>query len=265
MPQALAANQQLAGYEILELVGKGGMGEVYRARQLSMDRIVALKVLHLHHAKQDPFTKSFIEEARAAGRLSHPNIISVHDVGSTTLPGSGEQVHYFSMEFIEGESLKDVIAREGRCPDELVGVVMAGMAEALTYAEKMGIVHRDIKPDNVMITKDKLVKLADLGLAVRMGGEQVADEFAVANPDARSKVMGTPMYMSPEQARAGKIDHRSDQYSLGATLFHLLTGQPPTAAPTRARSCARTCSIRCLIPRTCARTCPTPGASCACD
>ncbi len=227
MPQALAANQQLAGYEIVALVGKGGMGEVYRARQMSMDRVVALKVLALHHSKNDPFTKSFVEEARAAGRLSHPNIVSVHDVGSTTLPGSGEQVYYFSMEFIEGESLKDIIGREGRCPDDLVGVVMSGMAEALTYAEKMGIVHRDIKPDNVMITKDKLVKLADLGLAVRMGGEQIADETNAANPNERSKVMGTPMYMSPEQARAGKIDHRSDQYSLGATLFHLLTGQPP--------------------------------------
>jgi len=224
MAHVLAPHQQLAGYEILQLVGKGGMGEVYRARQLSMDRIVALKVLHIRQAKSDAFTKSFIEEARSAGSLSHPNIISVHDVGAATLPGSKEQVHYFSMEFIDGESLKDVLVREGRCPDPLIGVVMNGMAEALKYAEKMGIVHRDIKPDNIMLTTDGLVKLADLGLAVRVGGEQVSDERA---DGAAPKVMGTPMYMSPEQAKGQKIDNRCDQYCLGATLFHLLTGQPP--------------------------------------
>src|SRR6185369_2538143 len=107
MAQFLQPNQQLAGYEILELVGKGGMGEVYRARQLSMDRIVALKVLNMHQARQDPsFAKNFVEEARAAGRLSHANIIAVHDVGSATLPGSPEEVYYFSMELIDGETLK---------------------------------------------------------------------------------------------------------------------------------------------------------------
>jgi len=228
MAHVLAPHQQLAGYEILKLVGKGGMGEVYRARQLSMDRIVALKVLHIRQAKSDAFTKSFIEEARSAGSLSHPNIISVHDVGAATLPGSKEQVHYFSMEFIDGESLKDVLTREGRCPDPLIAVVMNGMAEALKYAEKMGIVHRDIKPDNIMLTTDGLVKLADLGLAVRVGGEQVSDERA---DGAAPKVMGTPMYMSPEQAKGQKIDNRCDQYCLGATLFHLLTGQPPYRGP----------------------------------
>src|SRR3954469_25216842 len=132
MAQFLQPKQQLAGYEVLELVGKGGMGEVYRARQLSMDRVVALKVLNQRQARQDPtFAKNFVQEARAAGRLGHPNIISVHDVGSTALPGSPEEVYYFSMEFIEGQTLKDVIKREGPCDDELLSLVMRGMSEAL--------------------------------------------------------------------------------------------------------------------------------------
>ncbi len=224
MAQFLQPNQQLAGYEVLELVGKGGMGEVYRARQLSMDRIVALKVLNMRQARQDPsFAKNFVEEARAAGRLSNANIISVHDVGSATLPGSPEEVYYFSMELIDGETLKDVIKREGTCPEKLIATIMSGMSEALVYAEKVGIIHRDIKPDNIMITSTKLVKLADLGLALQVGGEVVDEKDA----QSKSKVMGTPMYMSPEQARALKLDHRCDQYSLGATLFHMLTGQPP--------------------------------------
>jgi serine/threonine-protein kinase len=225
MAQFLQPHQQLAGYEVLELVGKGGMGEVYKARQLSMDRVVALKVLNVRQAKQDPsFAKSFVEEARSAGRLGHPNIISVHDVGSTNLPGSPEEVYYFSMEFIDGETLKDVIKRQGPCEEKLVALVMNGMAEALEYAEKHGIVHRDIKPDNIMLGSNKLVKLADLGLALQVGGEQISSD---GEEQDKAKVMGTPMYMSPEQARALKLDHRSDQYSLGATLYHMLTGRPP--------------------------------------
>jgi hypothetical protein len=228
MAQLLQPKQQLAGYEILELVGKGGMGEVYRARQISMDRIVALKILAPRLAKQDPiFAKRFVEEARAAGRLNNPNIIAVHDVGKAPMPGdpSAPELDYFSMEFVDGESVKDVIERQGSCPLSLVGQVMAGMSEALTYAEAQGIVHRDIKPDNIMITNGGTVKLADLGLALQLGGE----EGVVGEKDekGRGKVMGTPLYMSPEQARALPVDSRSDQYSLGATLFHMLTGKPP--------------------------------------
>ncbi|MBA2479392.1 MAG: protein kinase [Planctomycetes bacterium] len=225
MAQFLQPKQQLAGYEIVELVGKGGMGEVYRARQMSMDRDVALKVLSPRLAKQDPkFAASFVEEARAAGRLSNPNIINVHDVGSAMLPGASEQVHYFSMEFVDGETLKDVIKREQIVSPDLISLVMHSMSEALVYAEKVGIVHRDIKPDNIMLTSNKLVKLADLGLAMEMNANEVVGE---RDEQGRAKVMGTPMYMSPEQARAQPVDHRSDQYSLGATLYHMLTGEPP--------------------------------------
>jgi Protein kinase domain len=228
MAQLLQPKQQIAGYEIDELVGKGGMGEVYRARQISMDRVVALKILAPRLAKQDPiFAKRFVDEARAAGRLNHPNIIAVHDVGKTALPGapaSEPPLEYFSMEFVDGESVKEVIDRQGAVPLSIVAQVMQGMSEALVYAESQNMVHRDIKPDNIMMTNSGIAKLADLGLAMQVGGEEV-----VAEKDAqgRGKVMGTPLYMSPEQARALPVDARSDQYSLGATLFHMLTGKQP--------------------------------------
>jgi serine/threonine protein kinase len=228
MAQLLQPKQQLAGYEVDELVGRGGMGEVYRARQISMDRVVALKILAPRLAKQDPiFAKRFVDEARAAGRLNHPNIIAVHDVGKAALPGappSEPRLDYFSMEYVDGESVKDVIDRQEIVPLSLVGQIMQGMSDALVYAEAQGIVHRDIKPDNIMLTNDGVVKLADLGLALQLGGEEIVAE---KDEQGRGKVMGTPHYMSPEQARALSVDSRSDQYSLGATLYHMLTGKAP--------------------------------------
>ena len=221
----LKSGQQVAGYEIITLVGKGGMGEVYRARQLSMDRIVALKILAPKLIKRDPtFAQSFVDEARSAGRLNHPNIVGVHDVGETTLTTEAgvEPVHYFSMEFVEGETVKDVIAKVGALPITQVGQIMTAMVEALVYAEAQGVVHRDIKPENIMVSPNGEVKLADLGLAQEVGSENQDDTEGKGR-----KVMGTPMYMSPEQARGMAVGHASDQYSLGATLYSMLTGQAP--------------------------------------
>ena len=229
IPPLLAAGQQLGGYQVVRLVGKGGMGEVYQARQLSMDREVAIKVLSPRLAQKDPsFAKRFVDEARAAGKLNHANIIHVHDVSTATLP-DGSEGHFFSMEFIDGESLQEILDREGRLPEAQLRAVMTGVAEALSFAAKAGIVHRDIKPDNIMITRSGLVKVADLGLAVP---SQTGDDHAPERDEkGRAKVMGTPLYLSPEQARALPVDHRSDQYSLGATLFHLLTGDAPYRGP----------------------------------
>ena len=220
----LKSGQQVAGYEVIALVGKGGMGEVYRARQVSMDRAVALKILAPKLVKRDPaFAQRFVDEARAAGRLSHPNIVGVHDVGETTLAteAGNEPIHYFSMEFVEGETVKDVLAKVGALPLAQVGEIMTAMVEALVYAEAQGVVHRDIKPENIMVSPTGEVKLADLGLAQQVGSENQDTE------GKGRKVMGTPMYMSPEQARGLAVGHASDQYSLGATLYHMLTGQPP--------------------------------------
>ncbi len=221
---------RLGGYEIVGLVGRGGMGEVYRAKQLSMEREVALKILAPRLAKDPAFAEQFVAEARAAGKLNHPNIVGVHDVGQASAPEgcsipAGEPVHYFSMEFIDGETVKDVIERQGAVDLATVGKVMAAMAEALGFAEAHKVVHRDIKPDNIMLTSGGLVKLADLGLALQAdSAEAVAGS---KDEQGRGKVMGTPLYMAPEQARAQPIDHRADQYALGATLFHMLTGRPP--------------------------------------
>ena len=229
-PPMLPAASRLAGYEIVGLVGRGGMGEVYRAKQLSMEREVALKILAPRLANDPAFAEQFVAEARAAGKLNHPNIVGVHDVGQASAPEgcsipAGEPVHYFSMEFIDGETVKDVIERQGAVDLATVGKVMAAMAEALGFAEAHKVVHRDIKPDNIMLTSGGLVKLADLGLALQAdSAEAVAGS---KDEQGRGKVMGTPLYMAPEQARAHPIDHRADQYALGATLFHMLTGRPP--------------------------------------
>jgi serine/threonine protein kinase len=231
-PPILPPNSRLAGYEIAGLVGRGGMGEVYRAKQLSMQREVALKVLSPRLARSDPaFADQFVAEARAAGKLNHPNIVAVHDVGQAPAPPgchdvvAEQPIHYFSMEFIEGETVKDLIERQGAVDITTVGKVMAAMAEALSFAETHKIVHRDIKPDNIMLTAGGGVKLADLGLALQADS---AEAVAGSKDDqGRGKVMGTPLYMAPEQARAQPIDHRADQYALGATLFHMLTGRTP--------------------------------------
>jgi len=207
------------------------MGEVYRAKQISMEREVALKVLAPKLSKDPAFSEQFVAEARAAGKLNHPNIVGVHDVGEAPAPAdcngmeAGEAVHYFSMELIDGETVKDVIERQGAVDIATISKIMAAMAEALSFAEAHKIVHRDIKPDNIMLTSTGLVKLADLGLALQADS---AEAVAGSKDDqGRGKVMGTPMYMAPEQARAQPIDHRADQYALGATLFHMLTGRPP--------------------------------------
>ncbi|MBN8524782.1 MAG: serine/threonine protein kinase, partial [Planctomycetes bacterium] len=231
-PPLLSPGSRIAGYEVGVLVGRGGMGEVYRAKQISMQREVALKILSPRLARTDPaFADQFVAEARAAGKLNHPNIVGVHDVGEAPAPDGcsgvepGTPIHYFSMEFIDGETVKDVIERQGAMDIPTIGKVMAAMAEALAFAEQHKIVHRDIKPDNIMLTSGGGVKLADLGLALQAdSAEAVAGS---KDEQGRGKVMGTPLYMAPEQARAQPIDHRADQYALGATLFHMLTGSPP--------------------------------------
>lgn len=224
---------ELAGYQVLAFAGRGGMGEIYRARQVSIDREVALKVLSPKLAARDPrFAEQFTAEARAAGRLNHPNIIAVHDVGQTEIDGT--TIHYFSMEFVDGENLKVLVDRDGPLDQELIARVMVAMADALSYAARMKMIHRDIKPENLMLTSDGLPKLADFGLATQADVGDSAESAAMMASNGegkKKKVMGTPRYMSPEQARGRPLDHRSDQYSLGATLFHLLTGQPPYRLP----------------------------------
>ena len=207
------------GYQIIDRIGSGGMGTVYKARQLSMDRIVALKVLNERYSSNGEFVDRFIREARAAGQLNHPNVIHVHDISRA----NGR--HYFSMEFVDGQSVKELLRAEKKIEVNRALDIALQAAKALEFAHENKIVHRDVKPDNIMLTKEGIVKIADLGIAKTF-------EEQAASPKERRRVMGTPHYMAPEQALGKAIDHRVDIYSLGATLYHMVTGKTPFGGST---------------------------------
>lgn len=211
--EALPAVRAIPGYEVLELLGEGGMGLVYKARQKSLDRIVALKVLPPQAAKEASFIKRFISEARTVARLNHENIVAGIDVGEA------DGTYYFAMEHVEGESVAGMIERQGVIDERTALQIGAQIARALAHAHKHGLVHRDVKPQNILVTKSGLAKLCDLGLA-KLQSEGSKDPTGVP--------VGTPHYLSPEQARGeADVDIRSDVYSLGASLFHMLTGETP--------------------------------------
>ncbi|MBA3685093.1 MAG: protein kinase, partial [Planctomycetes bacterium] len=217
---ALAVGTVLGGYRIVGLLGTGGMGQVYRASQLSMNREVAFKVLSPRFSKNARFRERFLREARAAGRLHHHNLISVHDVGEA------EGLMYFSMELVEGRSVKDLINESGAITEQQAFEVAEQTLAALAYAHERGVVHRDIKPDNLMINAAGVVKVADLGLArSRNAGEDGEEEDFTTKTGT---MMGTPYYMPPEQGRdAHRADHRADLYALGASLYHMICGKVP--------------------------------------
>lgn len=205
-------NVSIPGYELLEKLGSGSAGTVYKARQISMDRAVAVKILPAALAEDERFIERFYREARAVAKLNHPNIVTGIDVGSAG------GLYYFVMEYVDGEEASKRIAREGPLLEAEALDVAKQIAQALEHAFKNGIVHRDIKPANIMLTNDGIAKLADLGVARQTGGAAAA---------AGGRIFGTPYYMSPEQARGeADIDIRSDMYCLGATLYHLLAGKP---------------------------------------
>ncbi len=207
--------ERIGGYRIDRLLGRGGAGKVYLALQQSLNRPVALKILAPKYAADKVFIERFQSEARAAAALSHPNVVVVHDVGEA------DGRHYLSMEFMPGGSLEQRLGAAGPLPWRQVLDVLADAAAGLMYAESRAIVHRDIKPANLMLTGAGTVKIADLGLAT-----STEAEGAELAGDGR-KIVGTPHFMSPEQARADRVDHRSDLYSLGATAYRLLSGHTP--------------------------------------
>jgi serine/threonine protein kinase len=204
--------KQIGGYRLIRRIGEGGMGEVYLAEQLSMHRTVAIKILHQKWADDEEFRKRFLLEARAAGKLSHPNLIQVYDVGKY------QGLYYFSMEFIDGVTVDDLIRHDGPIGLEKVIDLTLQVCEALEYLSDQGIVHRDIKPANIMVQKDGTVKLADFGFIQ----QAVVDRELMQE----GTTIGTPDYISPEQARGERdLDVRSDIYSLGASVFHMLAGK----------------------------------------
>jgi WD40 repeat protein len=211
---AAAPRQKFGDYELLEEIARGGMGVVYRARQLSLNRIVALKMILAGNLASATDVERFYSEARAAGDLQHPNIVVIHEVGQH------DGQHFFSMDYVDGPSLADKLV-EGTWPPREAARLVRQIARAIHYAHTRGIIHRDLKPRNVLLTAEGQPRITDFGLAKRLHG--------TSGLTASGQILGTPSFMSPEQAQ-GKVrgvGPRSDVYSLGAMLYWLLTGRPP--------------------------------------
>lgn len=203
-------------YECIKRIGTGGMGDVYKAHDRRLDRIVAIKVLKSEYNEDDNFIRKFRRESLAAASISHPNIVSIYDVGMETI--ADEDVYYIVMEYIDGKTLKELIREEGVLSQNQALNYLIQIAEALKIAHNKNIIHRDIKSQNIMVTRDNRVKVTDFGIA-RMAGN--------ATMTVTNAVMGSVHYFSPEQARGQKVDARSDIYSMGIVLYEMLTGDVP--------------------------------------
>ena len=211
---------QIPGYQMLQKLGKGSMGVVYKAKQQSVDRVVAIKILLEPLAQNKEFIKRFEREAMIAAKLSHNNVVNAIDAG--VIDGH----YYFVMEYVEGPTIKDFLDKNKTFDEKEALRITLAIAEALKHAAQRGLIHRDIKPENVILTKEGEVKLADLGLARLTDDDKwVLSEAGMA--------IGTPYYISPEQVRGQtNIDIRADIYSLGATLYHMVTGKVPYGGET---------------------------------
>ena len=205
---------RLGRYEVLGELGQGAMGIVYKAKDPLIDRVVAIKTITLSLAldEKEEYEGRFYQEAKAAGRLNHQNIVTIYDVGK-----SGD-VAYIAMEFLQGRELRDIMNDVGLLPVDQVLDIVAQVAQGLAYAHEHEIVHRDVKPSNIMVVHDGHVKITDFGIA-RMASSAVHTQTGM--------VLGSPKYMSPEQVMGKTIDQRSDIFSLGVMLYEMLTGQAP--------------------------------------
>lgn len=201
--------------ELLEPLGQGGMGWVYKARQVQLDRIIALKVLPPHVASDPAFAQRFQREARALARLSHPNIVAIHEFGQAG------PYYYFIMEYIDGANLRQRQHARRLAPEEALRIVPS-ICDALQFAHAEGIVHRDIKPENILVDSKGRVKIADFGIA------KLTNNAGDESMTQSNRPIGTPKYMAPEQfASPDQVDHRADIFALGVVLYEMLTGELP--------------------------------------
>jgi serine/threonine-protein kinase len=211
---------QIPGYQVIQKLGKGSMGVVYKAKQLSVDRVVAIKILLDTLAQNKEFIKRFEREAKIAAKLSHNNVVNAIDAGEV------DGHYFFVMEYVEGATIKDHLDEHKTFEEKEALRIVLAIAEALKHAQQRGLIHRDIKPENVILTRDGGVKLADLGLA------RLTDDEKWGLSEA-GMAIGTPYYISPEQVRGQtNIDIRADIYSLGATFYHMVTGRVPYGGET---------------------------------
>jgi tRNA A-37 threonylcarbamoyl transferase component Bud32 len=218
--------------EILECLGRGGMGVVYKARQPKLNRLVALKLLAPEKGADPRFAERFLREAQALARLSHPNIVTVHDFGEA------DGLYYLLMEYVDGVTLRQLLQTRKIAPEEALGIVPK-ICEALQFAHELGVVHRDIKPENVLLDRQGRVKIADFGIAKLVGGTPLTPSLSPSDAArvsggtgegtlTQDQVLGTPNYMAPEQVdRPQLVDHRADIYSLGVVFYEMLTGELP--------------------------------------
>jgi serine/threonine-protein kinase len=236
---------EIGGFRLLQKIGQGGMGAVYKALQIQMRRHVAIKILPRKSAVDRLFVEQFYREARAAAALNHPNVVLPIDVGEA------RGFHYLAMEFVDGESLGAWMEREGRLRWREAVEIAIQVAKGLTHAHENRIIHRDIKPDNILLDRpSRLAKIADLGLAKRAGARP---EHTIS----RGHPVGTAYYVSPEQARGqADLDGRADLYSLGATLWHMLVGVPPFDGPNIAVIMTKHITEPMPDPRTAVTDCP---------
>jgi serine/threonine protein kinase len=226
-----AALPELENYDVISPLGRGGMGEVLLAKDKRLKRKVALKLLPSYYASNEERLRRFEQEALTASALNHPNIITIHEIGTS------DNLHFIATEFVEGQTLRQRIREGTLTPDAAIDIALQ-VANALQAAHNAGIVHRDIKPDNIMIRHDGFVKILDFGIAKLTESSPNNSDLttlpAGGFETATGQIIGTPAYLSPEQARGLKIDGRSDLFSLGVVLYEMLFGRQPFAGPTAA-------------------------------
>jgi serine/threonine protein kinase len=231
VPSTLSPGTRFGSYEILERLGAGGMGEVYRAKDTRLEREVAIKTLSLERCSQPEALSRFEQEARSACALNHPNIVTIYELGHVN------GTRYISMELVIGETVRELLA-SGPIPFRKAVAIAAQIADALAKVHAIGIVHRDLKPQNLMVSGDATAKILDFGVAKLLGVSPTRDSDASTTLTEQGTVLGTVGYMSPEQATDGEVDFRSDQFSFGSVLYEMVTGFPAFQKKTYAETTA---------------------------